>query len=166
MSHPLHDDRVRDLVRRKAWSLVGKAGLRNQDVPDLEQELSLWLWIHSDGYAPTPETGLGLIRYLLNQASSTYLRDRSAAKRRPPFPVLTLNDPLVSEVAGQAANSESDLRDLALDVADFLEKLAPRMRLLAEALMRSSLTEVARDWNMPRSTLADLVKKWAKFFEK
>ncbi len=170
------DAAVSAIVRRKARSLVGSAGLTRQDVADVEQELILRLLDVLGTLGTAAPSGAGRLAYvqrLVDRFALNLLRARRAAKRDP-GPITSLAAPLAGSdakdlgdtvgahqraaVRGAAPRDDAELRLLALDVAAVLDRLPDDLRAIALGLMQESLTALARRRGVPRSTLRDRLR--------
>jgi DNA-directed RNA polymerase specialized sigma24 family protein len=166
------DATIEGIIRRKARSLVGCAGLTRDDCPDVEQELRLRLLRPLWEEAPTGPGRAAFAQLLVERFAANILRDRQAAKRHGGT-VVSLATPLTGEVPdlaaavaadergnarGTAPRDERELRELALDVAGALERLPDELRPLVAALLTESLTALARRLGVPRSTLRDRLR--------
>lgn len=157
-------EEVARIVRRKARSLVGCAGLTRQDRPDVEQELFLRILGPLRALPPTAAGRLAYAQRLVDRFALNLLRSRRAAKRTG-GPVLSLDVPAgggdaanLGATVGSGERDAYELRGLALDVAAVLERLPDDLRALAVALMGESLTALARRLGVPRSTLRDRLR--------
>ncbi len=61
--------------------------------------------------------------------------------------------------------SEETVAQLAQDVADVISTLPEELRDLAERLQTASLSEIARDKSIPRTTLTGAVRRLRQRFE-
>jgi RNA polymerase sigma-70 factor (ECF subfamily) len=166
------DEIAAKLIRRKARQLVGRKGLVEEDVHDLEQELALQVWRSQQRYDParsTPETFTS--RVLANTAAKI-LQARCAAKRDPgPSPDRGVDPPGVAEVidiSDMLAVERSRQNDVALriDMGKALGRLPVRHRLLCAGLARGSISEVSKQTGTPRATIYDACTAMRAFFER
>lgn len=164
------DKAVAAIVRRKARSLVGCAGLTPQDCEDVEQELFLRLLRPLWDRTPTGPGRLAYVQRLVDRFALNLLRDRQRGKRDP-GPIASLDAPLAGDdakdlgdtvgarerdaVRGTAPRDKIELWELTLDVAAVLERLPDDLRAIAVGLMNERLAALARRLNVPRSTLHD-----------
>ena len=172
------DATIEAIIRRKARSLVGCAGLTRDDCPDLEQELRMLLLRPLWESAPAGPGRAAYAQRLVDRFAANILRDRQTAKRDG-GPHASLATPLGGEVPdlaaavgateqnnvrGTAPRADLELRQLALDVAEALERLPDDLRALATALFTESLTALARRLGVARSTLRDRLRPlWERF---
>jgi DNA-directed RNA polymerase specialized sigma24 family protein len=146
------NDFARRLIKRKARQLVGWAGLRLQDVPDIEQEIAARLLRGLRQFDPDRAPRDAFVRHLVDNAVATLLRDRRAGKRRVPTWTgpATPADEVLDHTNARIARD----RELAADVQLVLDRLPARVRSLAERLMAGdSKAAAARLLGRKRTTL-------------
>jgi RNA polymerase sigma-70 factor (ECF subfamily) len=167
-----HDTIVLDcfaqgIIRRKARLLVGRAGFTEQDRQDLEQELVLRLLQSLDLFDPEQGHSNVFATTVIERAVGTILRKRRAKKRDARVRSLDRGqskddkspEPVDPRPSGQEAF------DLASDLADVLARLPDDLRALAERLKSSSLSRVAEDLGVPRTSLQRRVQRLRQCFE-
>lgn len=137
------DEAVADLIRWKARSLVGRAGLTTQDREDLEQELILRVLAPLAGYDPARGPRLAYARTLIDRYASNLLRARRAAKRAS-GPLVPLPDDLPAPDVSA---------DAALDVSAALARAPEHSRAAARQVMLDSPTAAARILGVSRATV-------------
>lgn len=161
------------LVRHKARQIVGKAGYTETDVEDIQQDLTLDLLERLGKFDPAKAKYSTFVTRLVERKISKLLRARLAAMRDHRREVCSVNDEIdvgedqpVQRVAA-ISQDDNDLRtgkynrpaeeraDLALDLRMVLDDLPVKLREVAQMLMSNSITEVARELGMPRSTFYD-----------
>jgi RNA polymerase sigma-70 factor (ECF subfamily) len=161
------DPAVRELIRRKAGQLIGRAGLTPQDRDDLEQKLVLHLLRRlPDGARAYPEA---LVLAVLFRYAANILRAGRAAKRdsRRARPLGGSGDvPAGGDRRRPAVRTDEEWAELASDVADVLAGLPPDDRDLAERLMRQSKAAAARGLGVPRTTLYVALRRLRARFER
>lgn len=128
------DETIETIIRRKARSLVGSAGLTHDDRPDVEQELRLRLLRPLWELAPTGPGRVAYAQTLVDRFAANILRARQVGKRNG-GPIASLATPLDGEIPdlaaavaaternnarGTAPRDDLELRELALDVAGAL----------------------------------------------
>jgi RNA polymerase sigma factor (sigma-70 family) len=175
--NPAPDDPVaRGLVRAAVCRLVRRGDVRPQDRADWEQQLALEL-----RRRPALGPPAGVTQCLLNAALGRIARNllrRARARKRDDRGVASLSSRVATGEGTRelAATVERDRRSprprtdeecaaLAMDVAAVLSALTPEERELAERLMAQTVTEVARACGLPRSTVADRVRRLRQKFE-
>ncbi len=78
--------------------------------------------------------------------------------------------PLLDQTAylqqtGTTARSESERKELRMDLEEALKALPPDLRDLCRRLVSQTVTEVCRDTGVPRATLYGAIQKVRKIFE-
>jgi RNA polymerase sigma-70 factor (ECF subfamily) len=170
------------IIRRKIMQLVGRVGLTEDDSEDLEQDFilrvlqSLWSFDPSRGHRNKFITTV-VERYVAN-----ILRNRQAGKRdyrRVDSSIAS--EPIDDEPIDWEQTIEEYERDaryarrrrrqleideLANDIADVISKLPPDLREFAERLKFKSISEIARDLKVPRTTLYGKLRRLRIRFEK
>ena len=186
----LHDDKpadidpvAKDIIRRKARKLVGKAGLTLTDLPDLEHELSLQVLRRMSAFNPDRGNWAAFVTVVVTSWGSSLLRARYAAKRdhrrTRPLPVPTEPDErgrTGSEETpsqrghdarlGRQSLDEQEQLELRLDVQAALDRLPPDLRPLADRLQHITIAELAREMGLPRTTLYELIERIRRRFQK
>jgi RNA polymerase sigma factor (sigma-70 family) len=175
------DGLVRQLVRNKARQLLFRAGMRGQDEDDLIQELTLHLLKKLVRFDRTRGPLAAFARLALDSAAANLLRRGAVENRLRP---VSLHSPshaggedgtLASVVGDPEYNARrryhppdaAGLADSELDLAEALDRLPPALRSLAENLaLGKTLSEVAREQDVPRTTLNDRVRKLRSAFER
>ncbi|GIW56165.1 MAG: hypothetical protein KatS3mg082_2569 [Nitrospiraceae bacterium] len=169
-----HDDKIvfdkfiRGIIRRKIKQLVGRAGFTRQDREDLEQEMLLRLLQSLHLFDPDKAHQNVFITTVIERAVAMILRER-LAKKRNGAAVQSLDQ--ATDSAGESAEpvdphrSHEQQVDLATDLAEVLAKLPHDLRALAERLKHQSLSQVARDLGVSRSTLQRQVQRLRECFE-
>lgn len=143
---PVQDPIMGRIVGRTVRRRVRRGEVAAQDARDLEQTLLLQLmrsWhtfdaerSHMYSYATT----------VAERTATNVLRDRRAEKRNPGGRRQSSIQSLL--IAGDEPDT-----DLRLDIATILDTLPDELRWLAEQLMTASVSQVAREYQIPRSTL-------------
>jgi RNA polymerase sigma-70 factor (ECF subfamily) len=169
------------LIRVKIRRLIGKAGLRQQDRSDLEQEVWTRLWPRLRAYDRRRGQPHGFLGTVIERILANLLRDRLAAKRDVRrVGSLPQNVPTAEGQAelGQticqqeqdvrqrrSARSETEQVEMTLDVAEVMTWLPKDKQELVEQLQHHSLAEIARRTKVPRSTLQSQMRKLRQLFE-
>lgn len=171
-------------ISRVVPRLVGKVGIRYDDLPDLRQELWTDLWERLPNYrSDQGHIRAFIVRVIKNKVASI-LKARAAAKRGNGHPCLSLDwefedddgevaklhetislDDYLRRTRG-TVRSEEDRRDLALDVRKMVNKLPPRERVACLLLIDRDVTDVSELMGLPRSTLRDSIKRLRRIAEK
>ena len=153
------------------------------DREDIEQELHLKLLKHLASYDPQKGRRQAFVTVIVKRQAANLLRAKWALKRdhrgvRSLSMELAKNDEegpveLADTISqrhlgarlGRATREEHELADLAMDVRDVIAGLPPELGELAQRLKTDSLSQIARDLGVPRTTLADRVRKLRRCFE-
>jgi RNA polymerase sigma-70 factor (ECF subfamily) len=159
---------ARSIVRRKARLLVGRAGFTAQDVRDLEQELLLRLLKSLPRFDPEQAHVNVFVTTVVERSVAMLLRERRAKKRAAAVRSL---DALAAD-GGPAeppdhrdGGRDAERSDLAYDLAEVLSALPAGLRDLAERLKERTVSQAARDLNVPRTTLLRQVERLRRCFE-
>lgn len=161
-----HDQIIKDrfargIIRRKVRQSVGRAGFTEQDANQVEQELLLRLLDGLRCYdAALTRHPNAFVTTVVERAFVVILRDRRARKRgvgrlRSIHGLLARADRTDSAdgIPDPTSRSDAEWFELTEDVAGVLARLPDDLRALAERLKRQSVSEVARDLQIPRTTL-------------
>jgi RNA polymerase sigma factor (sigma-70 family) len=180
----LSDDRfVRTIIYRKVTQAIESAGLDLSEREDLVQEVyaratqSLALF--------DPEVGhlYPYVCTVVQRSLSKMVRDRTVAKRGPRR-VASLSK-LVNQQDGSQTElnqligmkdsdrrlgrerrlSDEQLNSLRLDLAEMISKLPPTLREFLERRKTQSVSDIARDMNIARTTLNDWMLEIRNQFE-
>ena len=161
---------ARNTIRHKARQLIGKYGLTPDDDEDLQQEMALDLLVRLPKFDPGRACLSTFIARIVERKISTIIRHRTRAKRDYRCRVYSLDERIenaddCSTLHDVISQGDCDLRvgrygrpeieriDLRIDVSLVLAKLPPELRALARRLYTQSITEVARELRVSRSTL-------------
>ncbi|MFO8013369.1 MAG: sigma-70 family RNA polymerase sigma factor, partial [Phycisphaerae bacterium] len=165
------NDYARTCIHHKARQLIGKAGYTEEDVEDIEQDLTLDLLDRLPRFDPTKSTRNTFVARCIDHKVSQLLRHRQTEMRDYQREACSLNDEVevdeeeLAERHSTISQDEHDLRigkytrpageraDLQLDVVAVLADLPPELREVAEMLTTMPIAEVARKLGVPRSTL-------------
>jgi RNA polymerase sigma factor (sigma-70 family) len=138
-------------IRHKARQLVGRRGFNISEQEDIEQELRLHLLRRFSKFDPRIAHWKVFVRTVIERRAATLVRQRCLQGR-----LLCLDN-------AQAASSECNI-DLAIDTSSLMAQLPRRSRELCKRLMGASVAEVARQMNIPRSTLRDEITRLREHF--
>jgi RNA polymerase sigma-70 factor (ECF subfamily) len=177
------DPDVRRIVRRKVREISSRRALGAEDRQDLEQELIRHVLRRLPAFEPARGHLRAFVKRVVERHATNLERDLRAAKRGPG--VLASLDaqaqgadgrpvPLAETIAGRqqdarlgrSARPEAEQAELALDVAAAVAGLPPDLLAVAEALKRGSVTAAAAELGLPRTTLADRVRRLRQLFER
>ena len=163
-------DYAAETIRHKARQLIGKVGFTKDDINDLMQEMMLDLLERLPKFDPNKAAHSTFIARVIERKISKLIRHRMQEKRDYRREACSVNETIEDgnggtvERAQTMSQDEHDLRtgkhsrpeeariDMRLDVSFVISKLPADLKPLAERLMTHSITEVAREIGMPRST--------------
>lgn len=183
MAHdPSHDRVIAGLVRMKARRLVGRAGFKTQDRPDVEQELARCIYTRLRAFDSDRGDIEPFVYTVAESCAANILRNRRAGKRASKR-VESLNTIVkgiegatdigstVSQAEydaqrGRQPRSAEELSQLALDAAEIVAGMSPALRDFAARLSTESLAQVARDLGMARTTVYKHVNALRRVFER
>ena len=94
----------------------------------------------------------------MNEEQIAFLNDRINDLEQNNIPRWSIIDSLTARISRQNL-SESDIRDLKLDIADIANTLPDDLKTVFLLLMSGNITDAARALNIPRTTLNDHVDK-------
>lgn len=171
------------LIRRKARELAARSGFSPSDRDDIEQELRLVLVRRLDKFDPSVAHYNAFVTTVIERYSATILEHRRAESRSHSRYGGSLNQ-LVDDGDGNKIEmgatlpegqqtmrtgarfrSGEELHELATDVAQLMADLPANLADICERLKRDTISVVARDLGMSRSTLYDLLKRVRSRFE-
>ena len=176
---------ARTCIHHKARQLVGQAGYTEDDVEDIEQDLTLDLLERLPKFDPAKATFNTFVAQVVARKCCNLVRYRQAEMRDHRREECSLNDEIDDGEGGQVehvatiSQDEHDLRigkynrpaeertDLQLDIAAALDDLPADLRQVAEMLPTMSIAQVARELGIPYSTFYDShLARLRKAFEK
>lgn len=170
------------LIRRKARYLATWAGFTSSDRGDLEQEMRLKLLKQLSSFDPAQGDRRAFVVTVIERFSINILRDQIAEKRDhrrasslnitvesedngPVELAQTIGDHEANSRLCLAPRSDSEKSELAMDTADVVAELPDDLRDLCQRLKRDSISQVARDLGVPRSTLYKSIYELRRRFE-
>lgn len=153
---------ARAVIAHKARRYAGRSEFADMDAEDLEQEFTFRLLKSLSRFDRGKAHPNAFVSTVLARAEAMHFRERMAGKRDPGV-LQSLNAPGASEPPDPGR--EDDRIDLAADLKEVLAELPPDLRDLAGRLTNRSLSEVARDLKIPRSTLQRRVQRLRQCFE-
>ena len=177
----LLNDIARQLISIKARQLLRKTGLHSQDHSDLAQELALRLLHKLRNFDANRGRLAAFLHLALKSIAANLLRDHwqrqcirfvslrphdgSARADEWLGTLLDAGEGEDRQRRHQARTDQGGL-DAKIDVADIVARLPPALRVLAEDLLLGKpLAQVARERDVPRSTLQGHLRRLRKFFE-
>jgi RNA polymerase sigma-70 factor (ECF subfamily) len=178
-----HTDRyTQGIIRRKVRQLVGRAGFRRQDQEALRQELLTRVVQSLPTYCPDRGHRKVFVTAVVERHVATMLRNKQSPKREHEG-VISLSVRIetpedgrceLGETIGQAEldnrlgltrRSPHDLVDLALDMQSVIARLPEKWQDLLERRKTQSMTTIARDLRIPRTTLHEWMRHIRARFE-
>jgi len=185
----LHDDFnekvdrfTRGIIRHKINQLIGRAGFTEQDRKDLEQELILRLLQSLPSFDPNHAHRNVFTTTVIERYVANILRNKRAMKRdhRRVSSLHVMVDigeedriEMTQNISqreldaqrGRHPRSDEELAQLVQDLAEAMAKLPDELRELAERLKTETVSEIARDKGIPRTTLNESVRRLRRRFE-
>jgi len=172
----------RGIIRRKVSQIIGRNGFTYQDRESLEQELIRRLLHSFASFDKTRAHRNVFVTTVVERDVAKILRDCRAEKRdRRRVSSLNVLIPQGQEgrveVGATIGMEEYDARrcqetrtnqefaELKQDLADLLNQLPDDLRHLAEQLKQKSLSQIAREMGVPRTTLRERLNELRKRFE-
>lgn len=173
---------VRVWNRQTQSSPDHRPGYTRQDQEDLEQELLARLLQGLQSFDPDVAHFKSFVTAIVERSVATLLRDKQAEKRDHrrigSLHVLievTQDGPTeLGETVGEREfnarrcsdpRGADDLAQLTSDLAEFVAALPAELRELAERLKTQSISAIAREVGVPRTTLNDTVRRLRQRFE-
>ena len=171
------------LIRRKAKQIVGKAHLTPSDRPEIEHVLTMRLLERLSKFDPEKAHWNAFVTVVIEKHIATVLESRRIKKGEHSQNIVSLSTPVKDEdgemvelgrkvlpehqgaVIGKFPRSDTDLIDLQHDVAAVLAKLPDDLRELCVQLKTRTLSDIAREMGVSRSTLFGNVMKLREIFD-
>lgn len=171
------------LIRRKARQLAARSGFSASDQDDIEQELRMLLVRRLDRFDPAVAHYNAFVTTLLNRYCATLIEQRQAQMRCPRSGHVSLSQPVVDGDGSKCelgatipdqqrcVRSGCDFRsgqhrtELAADVELLIAGLAPELADICRRLQHESISGVARQLGISRSTLCDRLRQLRERFE-
>jgi RNA polymerase sigma factor (sigma-70 family) len=164
------DPFTQGFVRKSARQLAGKFGFTEQDRDDIEQRLYLKLTRHFHEADPDDPIWKAFVAKTVRRHLANMIRDNQARKRDhrrarslhtnigtedgPVERAMTVASTDVPSRRASQRRNENDLANLRMDIADAIADLDSHAhRDLCERLKHDSLSQVARDLGIPRTTV-------------
>jgi len=178
------DDRfTRGIIRRKIGQLIGRAGFTKQDREALEQDLLVRVLQSLPRFNPDVAHRNKFITTVVERYVANILRNKQAGKRDhrrvtslnvmieitdegPTELAQTIGERELDARLGRERRSEVELVQLALDMADVIATLPESWQILLELRKTQTMTEIADELGVPRTTLNDWMRRIRTRFEK
>lgn len=183
LSHELSSGFAVRCIRRKAKQLVGRAGLTNSDRDDLEQDLTVKLLEAFSKFDPDIADWKAFVKTVVERHAANLLREQRAEKRsasrqsslhtivdHDEFGIpTTLGDSFTEHEhdarTGADSRGDIDLLELREDVATVIASLPEDLREICDRLKHDGARQVARDLNMPQTTICRRIETIREHFE-
>lgn len=167
--NPNHDRFTRGIIHRKVKQLIGRANLAPQDREDLEQDLFVRVLQSLPRFNPDVAHRNKFITTVVERHVANILRNKSAQKRDPrrvSSLTLTIEATQRDVHLGRRGRSDQELAELAMDLAVVTATLPERWRTFLELRKTLTMTEVAIEMGVPRTTLYSWIPRIRRRFEK
>lgn len=182
-NQPLLGNYEYGIIKRKVRQIIGQAGFTRQDKKDLERELLTRLLQGLKSFDPDVAHRKSFVTAVVERSVATILRD-AVAQKRDHRRVRSMN--VMIGVAGESPSelgdtisdresnarrrcsprSDEELSQLTIDLADVLDSLPDDLRDLAERLKTQSVSAIAREAGVSRTTLSSAVRRLRQRAEK
>mgnify|MGYP001212168646 CR=1 FL=1 len=176
------DSFTQGFVRKSARQLAGKFGFKSQDRDEIEQQLYLKLARHLRAGDPNDPKWKAFVAITVRRHLATMIRDSKVEKRDhrrtcsihvqigtdegPVELADMIGDHDIPSRRRGANRSPQELLELRLDVLDGVADLSDEhLKEICERLMHDSISQVARDVDIPRTTLKGPLDKIRRRFE-
>jgi RNA polymerase sigma factor (sigma-70 family) len=163
---PRFDEYCATSARIAARGLLGRYGIREQDLEDTQQDLVLNLLPRLQAFDPAKGAWTTYVKNAVAKATATCIRHRCAQRRVPPKSVEQHHDqadqsddaehhrmrstPAADDLV-DVQSQEERIADLRMDIAAAAERLTPRQRAVCDELKRaSSISEAAARLGLER----------------
>ena len=173
------DEYALKLVRAKARKYLGRYGLTAADVEDMQQELLLHLHFAMKKYDPSRGERTTFMDRVVQKRILSIIRYKTASPRDYRKEAHSLNEPApgdtsdsdltwgdcldeetyLAATAQGSVRSVEETRDLAIDTEAALGRLPPELREFCLRLTDAAITALARELDMPRTTLYERIKR-------
>ena len=181
---PQLDDYAVQLIRHKAWQLVGRGGFTKDDREDIEGDLTLDLLRRLRKFDPSRASFHTFVDRVVEHGAARLIERRSAPMRDYRREIASLNDRIEDEEGehvergdlvdqdtylesiGQPTMPLADQVTLRVDLERVLATLPPELRDLWERRAEGqSITDISRETGIPRGTLYERMKQLRKLVE-
>lgn len=171
-----------DLIRKTATELVDEGTFPKSELDDVVQDLTLALFEQASNFDVGRGTWSTFVKNVVQRSAISLRRHQGAERRNAQRDVGSLNDLINDEDGqltelgstvgedeyrsglGQEYRSHTDEVDMALDFQTVIASLPDELREVAQRLQHQSLAEIARDLDIPRTTLAFRIGKIREAF--
>jgi len=170
------------LICKKARQLIGRAGLSEEDIQDLEQDLMLDLLIRLEKYDSDRSRRNFFIARIIKCRIATLLEHRRSLRRNSALAVslndlITLQDGELAELCDLLSNdgflksparetSETKKNDLSIDLQLVMEALPPDLQDICSRLFDKNTSQIAREKRVSREKLYEKLDQIKEAFLK
>lgn len=172
------------IIRAKARRLVGHGKFRNDDIPDIQQSMTLAVLKAIDRFDPRVAEWAAFISTIVERRAAKLLDRRRSRTREYRYHVTSLSSlvpdedgnqvPLGTQIGEQHREALTGMvRPCPIATAEIVQsvqlamrELSPEQQQLCRELSEGSLTEVARNRGIPRRTLRGHVQKINHVFDR
>jgi len=159
------------IIRRKAFQLLGRGGLRRDDEPDLEQDLTVHVLEQLAKFDPARGKLGAFVSRVVEHKAADILDARRAARRDYRLNVRSLHETVetpegeetsledllhedaVRSQHGLSGLSPQDQAELRVDLQRALARLSPEQQDLCRRLLTATVSEIAAALGIPRTSL-------------
>lgn len=170
-------------IKKSVRQLIGKFGITETDIEDVEQKLFLKLAKHLPSDNPDAPQWKAFVATTVKRCIANMVRDTRAEKRdhrrvRSIHVVICVDDDGPVELADVIGDHEvpvrrlrsrrnsQELASLRMDLDDLTAELRDaRHREFMQRLKHDSISQVARDMDLPPTTLGSWLRKLRQKFE-
>lgn len=161
MQHPFDPDTTR-LIKNKSYRLSRRSGFTRSDRDDIEQELTLHLWMQKPKYKSSLGPWLTWASFILDNKCISMQRHRHAAQRNPKREECSLNEPVLDadrravdrhQTTPEAARDFRAAIDFRIDLNGIQALLSDDAWLYLRRLVEGS-GEAASDGHLPTRSVA------------
>ena len=170
------------IIRKKVKQIIGRAGFREQDREDLEHDLVARLLLSLKSFDPNRAHRNVFVTAVVERDVANILGDKKAEKRDyrriaslnvvievtedgPTELADTISDREYNARRGRHVRAEQEMAELRIDVTECVDELKDALQDVCERLKQDSISQVARDLGVPRTTLTDRIRKLRLPFE-
>lgn len=178
------DEEITRMVKKAAARAVGKAGVRKEDIPDIEQELMLTVLDGLQKFESEKSRRLCFIKMLIENRIADMLNNFSSPKRAPQHNCMSLNEQIMideesSELLDLLSEDSEIVRDgmvnenaismklgLPTEIHLALDSLPLSLRKLCMELQVLTLPEISRAGRLSRKNLLSRIERIKRHFKK
>jgi len=174
---------VRRVIHREVRKVISRSEFTHQDRDDLVQAAYTQVTKSLQSFDPSVGHIHAFIATVVQRHLANVIRDQNVGKRKTRGRVslsktVRCEDDEHSEMSQllhdkdqdrrlgrERRLSDEELNDLRMDLGAFMASLPEKYQDILRRRQRQSITEIARDLNIPRSTLNDWMLQIRKLFE-